>query len=82
MMQSIVNKLKSVQSIYWNSYWQMDNRGMTVGWQEVDRRITRRLLEVEDYSRKVKDDNDKQMNNKRMSGAKIFMQYNMLLIVR
>ena len=61
MMQSIVNKLKSVQSIYWNSYWQNDNRGMTVGWQEVDRRITRRLLEVEDYSRK--DGNDKQMTD-------------------
>ena len=61
MMQSIVNKLKSVQSIYWNSYWQNDNRGMTVGWQEDDRRITRRLLEVEDYSRK--DGNDKQMTD-------------------
>ena len=37
---------------------------------------------MEDYSRKVKDDNDKQMNNKRMSGAKMFMQNNMLLMVR
>ena len=36
---------------------------MTVGWQEDDRRITRRLLEVEDYSRKVKDDYDKQMTD-------------------
>ena len=34
---------------------------MTVGRQEDDRRITRRLLEVEDYSRK--DGNDKQMTD-------------------
>ena len=54
---------------------------MTVGWQEDDRRITRRQLEVDDYSRKVKDDNDKQMNNKRMSGAMMFMQYDMLLLI-
>ena len=37
---------------------------------------------MEDYSRKVKDDNDKQMNNKRMSGAMMFMHDMLLLIVR